>query len=129
MQDEVEGMTNRMEQSVRMIVDASAAVEGVETALRELDTNISAGGGAVAPTQSTLGASQFKQKKRKPADEPDDNEDEDGDEDEDEQSEGEAAPSQVLGDGLAVLWKKRIAENQFTYEEISMHDRYVQVCC
>lgn len=82
MQLGVEGMTDRMEQSVRMIIDARAAVEGVDTALRELDTNISAGGGAVAPTQSTLGASQFRHKRRKPEAEPDDDEDEDEDEDE-----------------------------------------------
>ncbi len=119
MKHEVKEMTGRMEQSMRMIIDAKAAVDGVEGALKELDANITAGRSAVAPTQSTLGASQFRQKGRKRGAESDD--------DESEESGDEVPASQVLGDGPAILWKKKVAEDNYTYEGLSMHNRYVKV--
>ncbi len=118
MRHEVKEMTSRMEQSMRMIIDARAAVGGVGNALKELDANATAGRGAVAPTQSTLGASQFRQKGRKRGVELDD--------DEDGESGDEATASQVLGDGPAVLWKNKVAENSSTYQRLSMRNRYVE---
>lgn len=119
MKHDVKEMTGRMEQSMRMIIDAKAAVDGVEGALKELDANIMAGRGAVAPTQSTLGASQFRQKGRKRGVESDD--------EESEQSEDEVPASQALGDGPTIWWRRKAAENSDTYEGLSMHNRYVKV--
>lgn len=118
MKHEVKEMTSRMEQSMRMIIDAKAAVDGVEGALKELDANITAGRGAIAPTQSTLGASQFRQRGRKRGAQSDNEDEESGD---------EVTASQAIGDGPAVLWKKKIAENDSVYEGLSMRNRYVKV--
>jgi len=60
MKDVTETMTTKMEAAVRRVVDERARVEAVETALQELDTNLRDGSGRLAPTQSTLGASQFR---------------------------------------------------------------------
>lgn len=60
MEEEVDAMTARLEESVRKVIDTKAAVEGVGTALVEVATNLAQGNGAVAATQSTLGASQFR---------------------------------------------------------------------
>ena len=116
---EVEDMTSRIEQSVRMIIDSKAAVEEVEKSLKELDANITAGRGAVIPTQSSLGASQFRQKRRKRAAE--------SDEEENEESSGEAPTTQVVGDGPALSFKNKVAEHNSTYQDLSMQERYVEV--
>ena len=116
---EVEDMTSRIEQSVRMVIDSKAAVEEVEKSLKELDANITAGRGAIAPTQSTLGASQFRQRRRKRRAESDDN-------DEEEESENDAGASQVIGDGPALLLKQKVAEHKSAYEEMSMQQLYVR---
>ena len=116
---EVEDMTSRLEQSVRMIIDARAAVQGVEGALKELDANITAGRGAVAPTQSTLGASQFRQTRRKRRMRSED--------EEEEESGDETVASQILGDGPAALFQKKVAENNSAYEGLSMRNRYDEV--
>lgn len=77
MQENVAELTAELEQRVRKIVDARAAVENVTTVLRELDANLSSGQGAIAPTQSTLGASQLREKRRRPNVNLSDEEDED----------------------------------------------------
>ena len=110
-------MTSRIEQSVRMIINSKHTVEEVETSLKELDANITAGKGAVAPTQSTLGASQLRQNRRKRGMETD--------EEEADESADETA-SQAVGDGPALLLKKKIAAHNSAYEESSMQERYVQ---
>lgn len=66
MRDNVAELTADLEQRVRKIVDAKAAVENVTMVLRELDTNLSNGQGVIAPTQSTLGASQLREKRPRP---------------------------------------------------------------
>ena len=111
-------VTSRIEESVRRIIDARVEVDGAESALKELDSNISAGRGTLAPTQSTLGASQYKQKRRRRGLESDD--------EDDEEAGDEIAPSQVLGDGPVVWWKKKIAEKRARYEGLSMRSRFVE---
>lgn len=78
MRENVAELTAELEQRVRKIIDARAAVENVTSVLRELDTNLSNGQGVIAPTQSTLGASQLREKRRRPnvnlSDEEDDGE-------------------------------------------------------
>ena len=112
----VEEMVSRMERSVRMIIDARVVLEGAEAALKELDSNITAGRGAVAPTQSTLGASQFRRKRELRGAESDD---------EDEESDDEAFQSQDIGDGPLISWKKKTAENISIYKRLSKRNRYV----
>ncbi|KAL9608252.1 MAG: hypothetical protein Q9167_006904 [Letrouitia subvulpina] len=50
---EVESLTNQMEESTRHVIDAGAKVEGMEKALRDLDTDAN----AAAATQGSLGNS------------------------------------------------------------------------
>lgn len=57
---QTDDLTARLESGVRRIIDAKVKVEGVEKALKELETNVANNRGAIAPTQSTLGASQFR---------------------------------------------------------------------
>ena len=116
MQQETDNMTDVLEQKVREIIDARAEVEGVERALRELDANASANRGVVAPTQSTLGASQFRGLKRRRR-EAEDEEDGEGEEEENSQPVME-------GDGVVEVLKRKIAENREAYQAGSMTERY-----
>jgi len=68
MKNVTETMTTKMEAAVRRVVDERARVEAMETALQELDTNLRDGSGRLAPTQSTLGASQFRSRRGADAD-------------------------------------------------------------
>lgn len=106
----VDEMTGSLEESVRKIIDAKAAVEGTEVALKDLSANISNGGGAVMPTQSTLGASQFTQKKRRR------DPDSDG-EDSDDQDDSNPCPSGLL--------KRKMKEYNSNYQTLSMRNKCV----
>ena len=113
MKNDTDKMTHNLEASVRRIIDASAEVEGVEKALRELNANVASNRGNVAPTQSTLGASQFRQKRRR----------RDADLD-DEDSEVEDDTTQTDGDrGVIEVLKSKIAEQRSAYQNSSMADR------
>ena len=101
-----EEMTARLEAGVRKVIDSGEQVKGVEEALRELDANITAGRGVVASTQSTLGASQFIQSKRRRGDVEDDDEDEE------------------MGEGAVQVLKQKIWGHQAAYQASSMTDRY-----
>lgn len=105
----VEEMTAELERRVRKIVDAKAAVENVATVLRELDVNLSSGQGVVAPTQSTLGASQLREKRRRPNVDLSDEEDE----------VGETANSM----GPLGVFKRKIDGFRSEYENSSMRHR------
>lgn len=54
MRRNIDDMTERLDASVRKIVDASAEVEGMERALRELQENVSNTASYGGATQSTL---------------------------------------------------------------------------
>ena len=58
-------ITGKLESGVRRIIDAKVQVHAVEKALKELETNVANNRGAIAPTQSTLGASQFRTNQRR----------------------------------------------------------------
>lgn len=62
---QTEELTGRLESGVRKIIDAKFEVQGVEKALKELESNVANNRGAIAPTQSTLGASQLRSNQRR----------------------------------------------------------------
>ena len=107
----VDEMTSSLEQSLRKAIDAKVVLDRVEVALREISANISSGAGAVVPTQSTLGASQFRQRKRQ---RDADSEGEDSNDQED------ANPAHPLG-----LIKRKMMEHNSNYENLSMRDKFV----
>ena len=105
-----EEMTGRLEGSVRMIIDSSAEVDNVDRALKELQENIVEGRGRILPTQSTLGASQFRQGRAR--------RDQGADLD-DEEHEGD-----VENDSPMDVLKRKIADKHSEYEALSMALRY-----
>lgn len=108
MRENVAGLTAELEQRVRKIVDARAAVENVATVLRDLDANLSSNGqGTMAPTQSTLGASQLREKRRRPNVNLSDEEEEE-----------EPGPMGPLGG-----FKQKIDKFHSEYENLSMRHR------
>lgn len=72
-------LTGRLESGVRRIIDTKFEVHNVEKALKELETNVANNRGAIAPTQSTLGASQFRSSRRRRGGDVDDEDSENGD--------------------------------------------------
>lgn len=106
----VDEMTGSLEESVRKMIDAKAAVEGIEVALRDISANVASGGGAVVPTQSTLGASQFRQSKRQR------DPDADG-EDSDDQGSNQTHPMGLL--------KRKMTEYNSNYQNLSMRHKFV----
>ena len=117
MRDQVDKLTEKMEAGIRQIIDAQAAVEATENALKEVHYNVVAGGGVIAPTQSTLGASQFRQRRqRRDADA------DDGDSDFDEHA------SQIGGSenaGSSGLLKRKLDDHNRLYANLSLRNRYV----
>lgn len=108
MHDKVEEMTVDLELRVRKIVDARAAVENVTMVLKELDANLTNGQGAIMPTQSTLGASQLREKRRRVN--VDLSDDEAGDED--------TGPTAPLG-----VFKQKVDIFHSEYENSSLRHR------
>ncbi|KAG7009642.1 hypothetical protein G7Y79_00002g007570 [Physcia stellaris] len=112
-------ITAKMEEAVRGVVDSKAHTESVETALREMSVNLRESGGRSAPTQSTLGASQFRGQKRQRANADDDDEDEDEDDEEEDselQSQQQEGPSTFL--------RTRLAASATSYDSLSLSDKY-----
>lgn len=107
-------LTGRLESGVRKIIDAKFEVEGVEKALRELETNVANNRGAIAPTQSTLGASQFRPNRRRRGGDADAEDSED-----DTESAGENG-------GALDFIKRKVAEQNSTYQNETMSFRYAQ---
>lgn len=118
MQQRVQTLTDGMEEGIRNIIDARAAVEATEEALSEIHANIAADGGAVAPTQSTLGASQFRQRRRRRGGDLDDDSEED---EETNQSQG----AENTGPGR--LLKRKLQEHEARYSSLPLRARYVYV--
>ena len=104
-----EEMTEKLEGRVRIIIDSSAEADNVDRALKELQENIVDGRGRIIPTQSTLGASQFRQervRRRQGAD----LDDEEGEE-------------EVETDSPMDVLKRKIADKHLEYEALSMAQR------
>jgi len=126
MREEVEALTGKMEESVRRVIDARARVEGTESALVEAAANVVAGNGsAVAGTQSTLGASQFRQRMRKGRGRV---RDEEGEGSEFEEEEEEATQEGGNGQenvGPTQLLRKKMDEHKVRYDGLPLRTRYV----
>ena len=111
MRQETAKMTETLDEKVRSVVDARVEVDSVERALKELDTNVASNQGVLAPTQSTLGASQFRGTKRRRI-----REDDAGDEEDD------STPVEV-GSALETF-KNKIEEKKEQYQLLSLAERY-----
>ena len=100
-------LTARLDSGVRKIVDAKFQVHNVEKALKELETNVANNRGAIAPTQSTLGASQFRSNRRR----------RDGNVDE------EDSANEDENEGALEFIKRKTADEQRRYQNESMSHR------
>lgn len=114
-QDQTDTMTARLEVGVRKVIDIGADVESMERALKELQEKVSEGGGRVVPTQSTLGASYNRPARRGGRRE---NDSDDGSEDDN--------SAQAIGEdeSITVVLKRKLADQQSTYQAMSMAERY-----
>ena len=108
MRVQADELTAKIEEGVRAGVDAQAKVEATEAALKEVYENAARGGGAVAPTQSTLGASQFRGTRRNL---------------DDEEEEDEEGTSHQTSQGLMGAIKKKVSEHETSYTALSMAER------
>lgn len=117
-EERVESQTGKIEEGVRGLIDAQARIEAVEAAVGEVHGNIVAGGGLVAPTQSTLGASQFRQTKRRRVAAADDSDDEESEGDEGGQGENV---------GMMTALTKKMEEHEEKYQNLSLRARYVSL--
>ena len=103
-------LTGRLESGVRKNIDAKFKVNATETALKELETNVANNHGAIAPTQSTLGASQFRSSRRRR-----------GGDVNDENSEDEDGTGE--NEGTLDFVKRKTAEQQSRYQNETMSFR------
>ena len=106
-------LTERLESGVRKIIDAKVVVHGVEKALKELETNVANNRGAIVPTQSTLGASQFRSTRQRRGG---GGNDDDSEFDEDAQSAGE-------NEGALDFIKRKTTEENSKYMNETMSFR------
>ena len=113
MEVRVADLTAKMEEKLRGAIDARAKVEAVEAALGEVNENVVASGGVVAPTQSTLGASQFRQRRR------------DGSSGSDEQDDEDVVAAGQENMGPSGLLKRKLGEYEMRYGNLSMRNRCV----
>ena len=116
--ERVDLQTGKIEEGVRGLIDAQVSVEAVEAALAEVHGNVVAGGGLVAPTQSTLGASQFRQAKRRTVRRRNVDVSEDDESENEESMEGENV-------GVAAALKSKMEEHEGSYQNLSLRTRYV----
>ena len=106
-----EDITSKLDEKVRDIIDAKTEVASVTRALQELEANVVNNEGAVAPTQSTIGASQFRSSRRRLHGEADDEEYEDSHD-----------QGKLLN--LAETLKRKNSEQQAEYQSSSLAERY-----
>jgi hypothetical protein len=116
---QVEDQTAKMEETLRGSIDAQAMVEAREAALKEIHRNLVAGAGINAPTQSTLGASQFRKTQKRAR-----KVNVDGDSEDDESGE-EMQESEVVGP--VELLQKKMGEFEVRYQALSLRNRYTSV--
>lgn len=98
-QQQTDELTGGLEAGVRRVIDAKFEVASFEKALRDLETNVASNRGAIAPTQSTLGASQFRRRR-----------DGDGDSEVDDDENG----------GAVEFLKRKVSEQISSYQSESM---------
>ncbi|MCJ1392883.1 hypothetical protein MMC18_005755 [Xylographa bjoerkii] len=110
---EANDLTMKMEGKVRDIIDIEAHVQAVEEVLGEVHGNVVAGGGIIAPTQSTLGASQFRQRRRAAG----------SDTEEEDDASLDGAQENI---GPAGLLKRKLEEHDERYGGLPLRTRYAQ---
>ena len=110
---QTDDLTARLESGVRRVVDAKFEVHSFEKALKDLESNVANNRGAIMPTQSTLGASQFRPSRRRRGG---DENDEDSEFEDDTQSAGQT-------EGVLDFIKRKIGEENSTYQNESMSSR------
>lgn len=114
---EVDDWTGKMERGTRNVIDIQARVEDGETALREMNANVSQQGRGTA-TQSTLGASQHRprqqQQQRRAR----------NDDDDDSPNENEEEEGAHTGPSPLTTFKTALAASSTTYASLSLQDRY-----
>ena len=126
LREDVASVTQKIEETVRKMIDGEAAVERLEAALAEVSTNVTAGGGQIAPTQSTLGASQFRQQRRERTRTANAGSGEESEFDEDVDHHPEAGGQENVGP--SAMLKRKLGEQETQYQDLSMSARYVQSC-
>ena len=111
MREDVDDMTGRIEERVRAIIDAKASVDVKQKVLDGIGERLEAGGSL--PTQSTLGASQsqFRRAGRRAML---------GDDGGDEEYADNETEVQGAVEGVVSLWKRKIGEEERSYELLSM---------
>ena len=109
MRKTTEEMTENLDRGIRRVIDGGEEIKLVEEVLRELNANVTAG--RIAPTQSTLEASQFAETRRRPAYNADN-------EDMDEWADGYAVK------GTAEVLDERKDQHRAVYSELTMTERY-----
>ncbi|MCJ1282321.1 hypothetical protein MMC26_001644 [Xylographa opegraphella] len=113
MEAEVRDLTTKMDGKVREMIDAEAHVQAVKEVLGEVQGNVVAGGGAIAPTQSTLGASQFRPRRR----------DVGSDSEEEGDADSGAGQENV---GPSELLKRKLEEHDARYGGLTLRTKYAQ---
>ncbi|KAL8949732.1 MAG: hypothetical protein Q9222_004178, partial [Ikaeria aurantiellina] len=125
---DVDEWTTKMDEGVRRVIDVQARIEAAESALKDLSANIAQGRTA---TQSTLGASQFRNQSQRPRrggrrraddDEDDDNDPENAASDAETPVPGTVDPS-ANPPGLSVFKDKLLASST-AYASLSLKNRY-----
>lgn len=109
---DVERVLAVLEAETRRTIDAQARVEAGEASLKKLASRARHGDAVVASTQSTLGASQFRQSRRTQCEE-----------DEHDGSDAEATPSQPALGGTKTQLDKMMAEWEANWEAKSLSTR------
>ena len=114
MRQATDSLTDKLEESVRKIIDASAEVEGMERVLKELHANAISPRSNGLSTQSTAAATQFNQGRRRRNEGSDD----DG-------SDYEDDTTLATGDSESTMeaLKQKIAEQREAYQAMSMAHR------
>ena len=107
-------MTEKLEEGVRKVIDASAEVEGMEKVLKELHANVINPSSNGLSTQSTAATRQFNQGHRRSTIGSDD----DGSNYEDETTNGVGGSESTME-----ALKQKIAEQREAYQAMSMAHR------
>ena len=117
MRQETDGMTNKIEESVRRIIDAGAEVERMERALREVHADVSNSKGFASSTQSTSAASQLNHSRR--------SRNVDSDDEGTNYEDGPTTQPTRNTESTMETLKQKIAEQREAYQAMSKAHRYV----
>ena len=116
--EEVDELNDKLEHGMRRLIDTQTGLDTAEIVLRELDANVSTGAGIVAPTQSTLGASQARNRMI------DRTQDEDDDDEDGDFASTQPTTSAPVGVTPSQLRQDKIAQRQQEYSSLSLSEKY-----